>query len=89
MTGWTSAGIFAMIMSATAGAARGRVRSAARILRSNDRTVASVAAEFGYTSESSFSNTFKRVTGHAPARHRHLTPGTGVRPEAGEPAGVR
>ena len=68
---------------------RWRVHSAARILRSSDRTVASVAAEFGYTSESSFSNTFKRVTGHAPARHRHLTPGTGVRPEAGELADVR
>jgi AraC-like DNA-binding protein len=63
---------------------RWRVHSAARALRSSDRTVASVATEFGYTSESSFSNTFKRVTGHPPARHRHLTPITEARPEAGE-----
>jgi AraC-like DNA-binding protein len=59
---------------------RWRIHSAAHLLRSSDRTVASVAAEFGYTSESSFSNTFKRVTGHPPARHRHLTLTTQSRP---------
>jgi AraC-like DNA-binding protein len=32
--------------------------------------VASVAAEWGYASESAFSNAFKRVTGHPPARYR-------------------
>lgn len=68
---------------------RWRVHSAARTLRFSDRTVASVAAEFGYTSESSFSNTFKRVTGHPPARHRHLTPVTAVLPKADEPASLR
>jgi AraC-like DNA-binding protein len=52
---------------------RWRIHAAARALRSGDRAVASVASEYGYTSESSFSNTFKRITGHPPARHRHLT----------------
>jgi AraC-like DNA-binding protein len=60
---------------------RWRIHSAARVLRSSDRTVASVATEFGYTSESSFSNAFKRVTGHPPARHRHLTPTSEARPD--------
>ncbi|GAA4493403.1 AraC family transcriptional regulator [Actinoallomurus oryzae] len=53
--------------------ARWRIRSAARVLRSSERTVGSVAAEFGYSSESAFSNAFKRMTGHPPARHRELT----------------
>jgi AraC-like DNA-binding protein len=56
---------------------RWRIQSAARILRSSDRTVASVAAQFGYTSESAFSNAFKRVTGQSPARHRRIRPWAG------------
>jgi AraC-like DNA-binding protein len=54
--------------------ARWRIRSAARALRSGERTVGSVAAEFGYGSESAFSNAFKRMTGHSPARHRLSSP---------------
>jgi AraC-like DNA-binding protein len=52
--------------------ARWRIRSAARMLRTSDRTVGSVATAFGYSSESAFSNAFKRMTGHPPARHRRL-----------------
>jgi transcriptional regulator GlxA family with amidase domain len=32
----------------------------------------SVATAFGYSSESAFSNAFKRMTGHPPAHHRRL-----------------
>lgn len=51
---------------------RWRIQRAAAALRGGDRTVASVAAEWGYASESAFSNAFKRVTGQPPARHRIL-----------------
>ncbi|MEU8382984.1 AraC family transcriptional regulator [Streptosporangium sp. NPDC048865] len=51
-----------------------RMRSAAEVLRAGDRTVASVAAEWGYASESAFSNAFKRVTGQPPARYRTTKP---------------
>jgi AraC-like DNA-binding protein len=50
--------------------ARWRIQAAGRTLRSTDRTVYSVATEFGYGSESAFSNAFKRVTGTSPARYR-------------------
>ncbi|MBC6462229.1 helix-turn-helix transcriptional regulator [Actinomadura sp. HBU206391] len=49
---------------------RWRVRAAERALRDGNRTVASVAAEWGYASESAFSNAFKRITGQPPARYR-------------------
>jgi AraC-like DNA-binding protein len=49
---------------------RWRIRSAGQTLRTGNRTVASVAAEWGYASESAFSNAFKRVTGSPPARYR-------------------
>ena len=51
-----------------------RIRSAAEVLRAGERTVASVAAEWGYASESAFSNAFKRVTGQPPARYRTAKP---------------
>ncbi|MGJ6965273.1 AraC family transcriptional regulator [Streptosporangium sp. G11] len=51
-----------------------RIRSAAETLRAGGRTVASVAAEWGYASESAFSNAFKRVTGQPPARYRTMRP---------------
>lgn len=50
--------------------ARWRMQSAVRVLRTTDRTVASIAAEFGYASESAFSNAFKRVTGQPPSHFR-------------------
>jgi hypothetical protein len=43
---------------------------AARALRSTDRTVAVIAADLGYTSESAFSTTFKRLVGVAPSIYR-------------------
>ncbi|MFS4092265.1 AraC family transcriptional regulator [Streptomyces sp. AF1A] len=47
-----------------------RIRSAARELRTGNRTIASIAAQYGYGSESAFSHAFKRVTGLAPGRYR-------------------
>jgi AraC-like DNA-binding protein len=35
-------------------------------LRSSDRTIASMAADFGYRSESAFSHAFTMATDHAP-----------------------
>ena len=49
---------------------RWRILAAAKELRNGDRTVASVAAEWGYASESAFSTAFKRVTGVPPTRYR-------------------
>jgi AraC-like DNA-binding protein len=49
---------------------RWRVQSAARLLRVTDRTVSSLATEFGFSTPSSFIRTFKRVTGQSPARYR-------------------
>jgi AraC-like DNA-binding protein len=54
---------------------RWRVQSAGRLLRATDRTVASLAAQFGFSSESSFIRTFKRITGQSPARYRQGRPG--------------
>ncbi|MBP2479164.1 AraC-like DNA-binding protein [Crossiella equi] len=50
--------------------ARWRLHSAERALRHGDRTVSSVAAEFGYRSESAFSTAFKRVLGRSPGSVR-------------------
>lgn len=47
-----------------------RMAAAASALEPGDRTVASVAAEWGYASDSAFSAAFKRVMGDAPARYR-------------------
>jgi AraC-like DNA-binding protein len=47
-----------------------RMQVAARALRSTDRTVAVIAADLGYTSESAFSATFKRLVGVAPSIYR-------------------
>ncbi|MEV7630634.1 AraC family transcriptional regulator [Actinoplanes sp. NPDC089786] len=49
---------------------RWRVQSAAQLLRATDRTVSSLATQFGFGSESSFIRTFKRLTGQSPARYR-------------------
>lgn len=50
---------------------RWRMQLAARALQSTSRTVAAIGAELGYTSESAFSSTFKRVLGQPPSRYRH------------------
>lgn len=47
-----------------------RMRLAERSLREGDTSVASLAYSLGYTSESAFSNAFKRVTGVAPKHFR-------------------
>jgi AraC-like DNA-binding protein len=52
---------------------RWRVQLAARALRATDLTVAAIGADLGYTSESAFSNTFKRVLGQPPSRYRDRT----------------
>lgn len=47
-----------------------RMHLAERALREEDVPVAVLARSLGYTSESAFSNAFKRVTGSAPKRYR-------------------
>ncbi|WP_395852546.1 AraC family transcriptional regulator [Cystobacter fuscus] len=47
-----------------------RMRLAQRGLRDEDASVAELARSLGYTSESAFSNAFKRVTGRAPKHYR-------------------
>ncbi len=47
-----------------------RMRLAERTLREGDIPVADLARSLGYTSESAFSNAFKRATGYAPKRYR-------------------
>ncbi len=50
-----------------------RMRLAERALREEDVPVAVLARSLGYTSESAFSNAFKRATGKAPRRYRTAT----------------
>jgi len=57
-----------------------RMRLAERALREENVPVAVLARSLGYTSESAFSNAFKRVTGKAPKRYR-----TAVRAAFGRP----
>lgn len=47
-----------------------RMRLAERALRDSDAPLSAVARSLGYTSESAFSNAFKRTTGSAPNRYR-------------------
>jgi AraC-like DNA-binding protein len=54
--------------------ARVRMHAAARALKETDRTVAAIAADVGYGTESAFSVAFKRVMGCSPGRYR-LLPG--------------
>lgn len=49
---------------------RWRIRLAERALRETDTTVAALAAELGYASESSFSHAFARTVGVSPGRYR-------------------
>jgi AraC-like DNA-binding protein len=47
-----------------------RMRTAEQKLRETPTTVATLALSLDYTSESAFSNAFKRATGAAPSRYR-------------------
>jgi AraC-like DNA-binding protein len=47
-----------------------RMRLAGRALINGTESVASIALSLGYTSESAFSNAFKRVTGQSPRNYR-------------------
>src|SRR5271155_2397659 len=49
---------------------RWRMRLAERALREEVTPVSALAGQLGYTSESAFSNAFKRVMGNAPKRYR-------------------
>jgi AraC-like DNA-binding protein len=49
---------------------RWRMRVAERALREEDTTIAALAAQLGYASESSFSHAFQRITGTTPGRYR-------------------
>jgi AraC-like DNA-binding protein len=49
---------------------RWRMQLAGQALRSDDRSVSSIAFELGYTFESAFSTAFKRVMGCAPKQYR-------------------
>jgi AraC-like DNA-binding protein len=46
------------------------MRLAERALREENAPVSALAGQLAYTSESAFSNAFKRVTGNAPKRYR-------------------
>jgi AraC-like DNA-binding protein len=47
-----------------------RMRIAARALRDDDTPISALALSLGYTSESAFSNAFKRTIGKAPKHYR-------------------
>lgn len=51
---------------------RWRIRLAQAALRDSDTTVAELAAQLGYATESSFSHAFTRTTGASPRRYRNL-----------------
>jgi AraC-like DNA-binding protein len=59
---------------------RWRMHLAGQALRSEDRTVSSVALELGYAFESAFSTAFKRVMGCAPKQYRMGQPPPAVVP---------
>jgi AraC-like DNA-binding protein len=47
-----------------------RMLLARRALRDDQHTISQIATSLGYTSESAFSNAFKRATGSAPRHYR-------------------
>jgi AraC-like DNA-binding protein len=47
-----------------------RIQAAIRLLSTSDRTIATIAAECGYSSESAFSKAFKRAVERAPGSFR-------------------
>jgi AraC-like DNA-binding protein len=70
---------FASYFKTTAGVApvayltEWRMRLAERALRENRTSVGELGRSLGYTSESAFSNAFKRVTGRSPQHHRRAS----------------
>ena len=54
-----------------------RMRLPERALREEDTPVAAVARSLGYTSESAFSNAFKRIAGRSPTARRSLARAAG------------
>jgi AraC-like DNA-binding protein len=58
-----------------------RMRLAERALREENTPVSVLARSLGYTSESAFSNAFKRVTGNAPRRYRDAVRAGGSKSE--------
>jgi AraC-like DNA-binding protein len=62
-----------------------RMRLAARTLRETNTPVATVAESLGYTSESAFSNAFKRMTGRSPKAYRNAARVTAGRTDEGSP----
>ena len=61
-----------------------RMRLAARVLREDDTPVAEVARSLGYSSESAFSNAFKRVSGKSPRTYRNAHHTNGDEPREQE-----
>ena len=49
---------------------RWRLQAAGQALRTTDQPVASIAVDWGYSSESAFSNAFQRVNGTRPSHYR-------------------
>ena len=66
-----------------------RMRLAERALREKNTPVSVLARSLGYTSESAFSNAFKRVTGHAPKRYRTIVRASDSAGEIGYPSRAR
>lgn len=58
-----------------------RMRLAERALRDSDTSVSDIAQSLGYTSESAFSNAFKRATGQAPRPYRSAMRATKPQPQ--------
>ena len=66
-----------------------RMRLAERRLREENTPVALVAESLGYSSESAFSNAFKRMTGHSPRAYRHIARASGSEDVNKRRSGVR
>jgi AraC-like DNA-binding protein len=60
------------------------MRLAERALREENTPVSILAGQLGYTSESAFSNAFKRITGNAPKRYRTASRAQPCHPERSE-----
>ena len=76
-------------MSLIARLTKWRMRLAERMLREKNTTVSVLARSLGYTSESAFSNAFKRVTGQAPKRYRSVVRASGSAGKVGHPNRAR